>query len=62
MFNYSQNLRSVKRSHDTLLMEMESVNMQVKEEQNRNLELHNELKLGSSKQHEIIQVRLILYR
>ena len=53
---FLQNLRSVKRSHDTLLMEMENVNMQVKEEQNRNLALHNELKLGSTKQSELIQV------
>ncbi|XP_052231915.1 protein fantom-like isoform X2 [Dreissena polymorpha] len=51
-----ENLRSVKRSHDTLLMEMESVNMQLKEEQNRSLALQNELKMGSAKQHELIQL------
>ncbi|XP_060591570.1 protein fantom-like isoform X2 [Ruditapes philippinarum] len=52
-----ENLRSVKRSHDTLLMEMENINMQYKEEQNRNLALHNELKLGSSNQHKLIEMQ-----
>ncbi|XP_052817311.1 protein fantom-like isoform X2 [Mya arenaria] len=52
-----ENLRSVKRSHDTLLMEMENNNMQLKEEQNRNLVLQNELKLGSSKHSELLQLQ-----
>jgi hypothetical protein len=42
-------------------MEMENINMQYKEEQNRNLALHNELKLGSSNQHKLIEVCIALY-
>ncbi|XP_053402324.1 protein fantom-like isoform X7 [Mercenaria mercenaria] len=52
-----ENLRSVKRSHDTILMEMENINMQYKEEQNRNLALQNELKLGSTNQHKLIEMQ-----
>ncbi|KAL4234620.1 Protein fantom [Mactra antiquata] len=52
-----ENLRSVKRSHDTLLMEMESINMQYKEEQNKTLALQNELKLGSTNHHKLIEMQ-----
>ena len=54
-----QNLHTVKRSHDTLLIEMENSNLQLKEEQNKSLALQNELKLGSSNQQKLVEVILL---
>lgn len=47
----------MKRSHDNMLMEMENLNMQLKEEQNRVLTLQNELKFGTTNNRKIIEVR-----
>lgn len=49
----------MKRSHDNMLMEMENLNMQLKEEQNRVLTLQNELKFGTTNNRKIIEVRNI---
>lgn len=49
----------MKRSHDNMLMEMENLNMQLKEEQNRVLTLQNELKFGTTNNRKIIEVRHI---
>lgn len=49
----------MKRSHDNMLMEMENLNMQLKEEQNRVLTLQNELKFGTTNNRKIIEVRYI---
>lgn len=40
-----------------MLMEMENLNMQLKEEQNRVLTLQNELKFGTTNNRKIIEVR-----
>ena len=56
-----QNLHTVKRSHDTLLIEMENSNLQLKEEQNKSLALQNELKLGSSNQQKLVEVIFFRY-
>lgn len=50
----------MKRSHDNMLMEMENLNMQLKEEQNRVLTLQNELKFGTTNNRKIIEVRHIV--
>lgn len=42
-----------------MLMEMENLNMQLKEEQNRVLTLQNELKFGTTNNRKIIEVRYI---
>lgn len=52
-----ENLHTVKRSHDTLLIEMENTNLQLKEEQNRSLALQNELKLGSTNQQRLVEMQ-----
>ncbi|KAL3860281.1 hypothetical protein ACJMK2_010423 [Sinanodonta woodiana] len=52
-----ENLRTIKRSHDNVLVEMENLNIHLKEEQNKNLELHNELKLGSANQRKMIELQ-----
>ncbi|KAK3603408.1 hypothetical protein CHS0354_009388 [Potamilus streckersoni] len=52
-----ENLRTIKRSHDNVMVEMENLNIQLKEEQNKNLELHNELKLGSANQRKMIELQ-----
>lgn len=49
----------MKRSHDNMLMEMENLNMQLKEEQNRVLTLQNELKFGTTNNRKTIEVRHI---
>ena len=43
-------------SHDQVLREMENLNVQLKEEQNRVLGLQNELKHGTATQRTIIEV------
>lgn len=52
----------MKRSHDNMLMEMENLNMQLKEEQNRVLTLQNELKFGTTNNRKIIEVRHIVQK
>uniref|UniRef100_K1QMS1 Protein fantom n=1 Tax=Magallana gigas TaxID=29159 RepID=K1QMS1_MAGGI len=52
-----ENLHAMKRSHDNMLMEMENLNMQLKEEQNRVLTLQNELKFGTTNNRKIIELQ-----
>ncbi|XP_022337426.2 protein fantom-like isoform X1 [Crassostrea virginica] len=52
-----ENLHTMKRSHDNMLMEMENLNMQLKEEQNRVLTLQNELKFGTTNNRKIIELQ-----
>lgn len=49
-------MASVKHGHDSMLMEMERLNMQLKEEQNRVLTLQNELKFGTANNRKLIEV------
>ena len=51
-------MRTVKNSHDQVLMEMEVLNDQLKIEQNRVLSLQNELKSGASAQRAVNEVRV----
>ncbi|XP_060079479.1 protein fantom-like isoform X2 [Ylistrum balloti] len=51
-----QNMQTMKHSHDSMLMEMERLNMQVKEEQNRVLTLQNELKFGTTNNRKLIEL------
>ena len=58
-YNYDaflQNMSTVKHGHDSMLMEMERLNMQLKEEQNRVLTLQNELKFGTANNRKLIEV------
>ncbi len=57
LFARSQKLRTVKNSHDQLLREMEKLNAQLKEEQDKVLVANNELKSGSAHQRRIVEVR-----
>ena len=50
-------MATVKHGHDSMLMEMERLNMQLKEEQNRVLTLQNELKFGTANNRKLIEVR-----
>ena len=49
-------MSTVKHGHDSMLMEMERLNMQLKEEQNRVLTLQNELKFGTANNRKLIEV------
>ncbi|XP_064640394.1 protein fantom-like isoform X3 [Lineus longissimus] len=49
-------LHTMKTSHDQLLMEMEHLNHQLNQEQNRVLTLQNELKAGSATQRKIYEL------
>ena len=49
------NINTVKHGHDSMLMEMERLNMQLKEEQNRVLTLQNELKFGTANNRKLIE-------
>lgn len=49
--------RAVKQSHDQILREMEHLNLQIQEEQNRNLSLQNELKMGSAHQKKTLELQ-----
>ncbi|RUS82637.1 hypothetical protein EGW08_009590 [Elysia chlorotica] len=49
--------RAVKQSHDQILREMEHLNLQIQEEQNRNLSLQNELKLGGAHQKKVLELQ-----
>ena len=51
-----QKLRTVKSSHDQVLNEMERLNHQLKEEQNKVLKANNELKSGTANQRRIVEV------
>ncbi|XP_021379190.1 protein fantom-like isoform X5 [Mizuhopecten yessoensis] len=51
-----QNMQTMKHSHDSMLMEMERLNMQVNEEQNRVLTLQNELKFGTTNNSKLIEL------
>lgn len=55
-----QNMRTVKHSHDNVLRQMESLNMQIKQEENRVLSLQNELKLGMANNRKLIEVTSLL--
>ena len=50
----------MKGSHDSILGEMDSLNQQLKEEQNRVLSLQNELKTGTTSQRTLVEVGLHL--
>ena len=47
----------MKGSHDSILGEMEGLNQQLKEEQNRVLSLQNELKSGTTSQRTLVEVK-----
>ncbi|CAH1779675.1 unnamed protein product [Owenia fusiformis] len=49
-------LRNVTESHDQILEEMESLSQQLKDSQNKNLTLQNELKGGSASQRTILEL------
>ncbi|XP_063439452.1 protein fantom-like isoform X7 [Mytilus trossulus] len=51
------NMSTVKHGHDSMLMEMERLNMQLKEEQNRVLTLQNELKFGTANNRKLIELQ-----
>ncbi|KAL5022687.1 hypothetical protein ScPMuIL_001842 [Solemya velum] len=51
------NMRTVKHSHDNVLRQMESLNMQLKQEENRVLSLQNELKLGMANNRKLIEIQ-----
>lgn len=51
------NLSTVKHGHDSMLMEMERLNMQLKEEQNRVLTMQNELKFGTANNRKLIELQ-----
>ncbi|XP_052059742.1 protein fantom-like isoform X5 [Mytilus californianus] len=51
------NMATVKHGHDSMLMEMERLNMQLKEEQNRVLTLQNELKFGTANNRKLIELQ-----
>lgn len=53
--NLEDKLRTVKHSHDTVLMEMETLNDQLKSEQNRVITLQNQLKSGSGNHRQLIE-------
>ena len=57
-----QKLRTVRTSHDQVLSEMERINHQLKEEQNRVLHLENELRNGSANQRRIVEVWITAYK
>ena len=52
-----QSSRAVKQSHDQILREMEHLNLQYQEEQNRSLGLQNELKMAATSHRKILEVR-----
>ncbi|CAC5421683.1 RPGRIP1L [Mytilus coruscus] len=52
-----KNMATVKHGHDSMLMEMERLNMQLKEEQNRVLTLQNELKFGTANNRKLIELQ-----
>ena len=54
-----QKLRTVKSSHDQVLNEMERLNHQLKEEQNKVLKANNELKSGTANQRRMVEVTAI---
>ena len=54
-----QKLRTVKGSHDQVLNEMERLNHQLKEEQNKSLTMQNELKTGTANQRRVVEVSQI---
>ncbi|XP_035828549.1 protein fantom isoform X2 [Aplysia californica] len=49
--------RAVKQSHDQILREMEHLNLQFQEEQNRNLSLQNELKMAGTSQKKAMELQ-----
>ncbi len=53
--NMDDKLRTVKNAHDQLLLEMETLNHQLKEEQNRRLSAENEMKKGGASQRALIE-------
>ena len=56
-FLLAQNMRVLRHNHDQILMEMERLNMQLKEEQNRVLTLQNELKMSATQQRRITELQ-----
>ena len=53
----TQNMRVLRHNHDQILVEMERLNMQLKEEQNRVLTLQNELKMSGAQQRRIAEMQ-----
>lgn len=51
------NTRVLRHNHDQILMEMERLNVQLKEEQNRVLTLNNELKMANASQRRTIELQ-----
>ena len=56
-FLLAQNMRVLRHNHDQILMEMERLNMQLKEEQNRVLTLQNELKMSATQQRRMTELQ-----
>ncbi|KAK7114118.1 protein fantom-like isoform X1 [Littorina saxatilis] len=52
-----ENTRVLRQNHDAILMEMERLNVQVKEEQNRVLSLQNELKMSAANQRRMAELQ-----
>nr|KAG5707913.1 hypothetical protein BaRGS_031644 [Batillaria attramentaria] len=52
-----ENTRVLRHNHDQILMEMERLNVQLKEEQNRVLMLQNELKMSSTHQKRMVELQ-----
>ena len=50
-------MRVLRHNHDQILMEMERLNMQLKEEQNRVLTLQNELKMSATQQRRMTELQ-----
>ena len=50
-------MRVLRHNHDQILVEMERLNMQLKEEQNRVLTLQNELKMSGAQQRRIAEMQ-----
>ena len=50
-------MRILRHNHDQILIEMERLNMQLKEEQNRVLTLQNELKMSATQQRRVTELQ-----
>ena len=57
-YSCEQKLRAVRNSHDQVLGEMEKLNIQLQEEQNKVLQAKNELESRSGHQRKTVEVRL----
>ncbi|KAL8619480.1 hypothetical protein ACOMHN_011831 [Nucella lapillus] len=52
-----ENTRVLRHNHDQILVEMERLNMQLKEEQNRTLTLQNEVKVANASQRRMVELQ-----